>query len=204
MGNEELLIAAVQEHCEVLGPGRRFVLWVQGCPFSCPGCIASSMRSLDGGKLVSVSKLAEQILSTEGIEGITISGGEPFLQARELAELLKLIKNKKALGVIVYSGFTYEKLQEMICDFPEIEEFLSMIDLLIDGPYVEAKNMNYGMKGSANQRTILLTDRYKDCLELYNDPKSGRKSEIYQAEDHTFMAGVPSKKMEQFWKKITA
>ena len=197
-----ILLAAVRDHCRVLGPGERFCIWVQGCPFSCPGCIAPSMHNLDGGYLMSADQLAEQILSTEGTEGITISGGEPFLQAGELAALLRQVKEKKNLGVIVYTGFYYERLLELSQIHPEIGQFLELIDLLIDGPYEEAHNFDYGMKGSENQRTILLTDRYQDDLYLYNDPESGRKNELYQSDSQSFLAGVPSKKMELQWKRM--
>lgn len=198
----QILLAAVRERCRVLGPGERFCVWVQGCPFSCPGCIAPSMHDLDGGYLMAAEKLAEQILGTEGIEGITISGGEPFLQAGELASLLELIKAKKDLGVIVYTGFYYEKLLELSRVHPEMGRLLALTDLLIDGPYEEAHNLDYGMKGSVNQRTILLTDRYKDELYLYNDPGTGRKNELYQSDSQAFLAGVPSRKMEKQWKKM--
>lgn len=200
--SKELLVAAIRERCRVLGPGERFCVWVQGCPFCCKGCIAQSMRSLDGGYFANIEDLSHKILKTEGIEGITISGGEPFLQAEELAMLLEVVKKEKNLGVIVYTGFYYEKLIELRETYSEIGRLLSMIDLLIDGPYEEKNNLDYGMKGSVNQRTILLTDRYQDSLELYNNPESARKNELYQYENQTFLIGVPSKKVEKQWKKM--
>lgn len=199
---EQLLIAAVRERCSVLGPGERFSVWVQGCPFSCPGCIAQSMHDLDGGYFVSVEELSKRILETAGIEGITISGGEPFIQAEEIAVLLELVKKEQDLGVIVYTGFYYEQLLALASEHPEIGRMLSMIDLLIDGPYEEKNNLDYGMKGSTNQRTILLTERYKKALYLYNNPEIGRKNELYQGKFQTFLVGVPSKKMEMQWKKM--
>lgn len=204
MEEKQLLIAAVKPRCRVLGPGERFVIWVQGCPFSCPGCVAESMRSFDAGKVVSVAELEAAILRTEGIEGITVSGGEPFLQAEELADLFGRIRRQKDLGIIVYTGFYYERLKGLASEHGEIAEMLSHIDLLIDGPYEEQNNLNYGLKGSVNQRALAFTERYQNDLHLYNDAGSVRKSELYQDEAGTFMAGVPSKDMEQKWKALKA
>lgn len=203
MKDMELLVALVQNGCQVLGPGKRFVIWVQGCPFSCPGCIAQSMKSLDGGEVVSISSLAEAILKTPGLEGITVSGGEPFLQAGELAELFSEIREKSDLGIIVYTGFYYGRLREMEKEFPEIGRMLSWIDMLIDGPYVEELNYNYGWKGSVNQKNYCLTDRYRDALYLYGEETS-RKVEIYPNEYGTFMAGVPSRHIEKEWVNMRA
>ncbi len=197
-----ILLAAVRDRCKVLGPGERFAVWVQGCPFSCPGCIARSMHDLDGGYLMEIDKLADQILATEGIDGITISGGEPFLQAEEMAALLERVHEAADLGVIVYTGFQYETLLRLSETQPEIGRLLGQVDLLIDGPYEEDKNLDYGMKGSVNQRTILLTERYRDDLDLYNDPESGRKNELYQSGNESFLVGVPSKKLATEWKRI--
>lgn len=201
MEDMELLVASYKSGCQVLGPGKRFVIWVQGCPFSCPGCIAQSMRSPDGGELISVSSLAGVILGTPGLEGITVSGGEPFLQAAELASLFREIRKRSSLGIIVYTGFYYGQLKQMELRFPEIGQMLSQIDMLIDGPYVQEQNFDYGWKGSVNQQNYCLTDRYQDDLYLYGETTS-RKVEMYPDSQGTFMAGVPPKHIESQWKKI--
>jgi len=197
---EMLLVAAYQTHCEVLGPGKRFVLWVQGCPFSCPGCIAESMRSPEGGQLYSVAEMAELIVSTPDIEGITVSGGEPFLQAAELALLFEKIRRQRDLGIIVYTGFKYEQLVCMQKNFSEIGDILKYIDMLIDGPYIQAENSGFGWKGSSNQKNHLFTERYRQALYLYEDTTK-RKVEMYPGTEGTFMAGVPSKAMAQQWRE---
>lgn len=197
-----ILISALKAQCEVLGPGKRYAIWVQGCPFSCPGCIADSMRSFEEGQLMPIQALARSILETEDIEGITVSGGEPFAQAQELAELFGLLRKERALGIIVYTGFLYEHLQALIPEHPEIGTMLSYIDLLVDGPFRQELNQNYGLKGSSNQRTILLTERYRSALPLYNDPGSPRRVEWYTEEHQTFLAGVPSIQMMNQWKRM--
>lgn len=195
-----LLIGFRSRGCRVLGPGLRYVIWVQGCLFSCEGCIADDLRDPEGGFPVPVSALCKDIVETPEIEGITISGGEPFLQARELAYLVTRIRTERDLGVIVYSGFEYEVLKRLSEEDEGVRAFLSCIDLLIDGKYQKNRDPGYGLKGSDNQRTILLTDRYKDSLSLYHDPGSIRKSELFVEDGRTIIAGVPAKDRAEKWK----
>lgn len=100
-------------------------------------------------------------------DGLTISGGEPFLQAEMLSELLRLLKKGMNcdVGVIVYTGYTLEELQRM----PFAQGLLEQTDLLIDGPYVQELDDGLSLRGSSNQRVIPLTDRYNrpEILSLY-------------------------------------
>ena len=121
----------------VLGPGVRYVLWVQGCPRGCPGCISPEAQDPAGGEIRSVAALAEAILAVPDIEGVTISGGEPFLQAEALCSLIDRIRARRDLGVIIYTGYVLEELQSGAV--PHAEALLARTDLLVDGPYVEAK-----------------------------------------------------------------
>jgi len=114
-----------------LGPGKRFGVWVAGCHRRCPGCVAPESHDMTRGDAVDVGALAWEIL-TSGAEGITISGGEPFLQAEALAQLLQIIHSKRDMGVIVYTGYLLEELS----DVPDAQLLLAQTDLLVDGPYV--------------------------------------------------------------------
>lgn len=78
---------------DVLGPGKRAVVWVQGCSLRCKGCIAPEMWNHNEGILVEVSKLAEELFADESIEGLTVSGGEPSEQAEAVGELLSYAKS---------------------------------------------------------------------------------------------------------------
>lgn len=178
----------------VLGPGIRYVVWVQGCMKRCPGCVSPEAQPLEGGTELAVDALAEEILSVEGIEGITISGGEPFLQAGALVRLIDAIRSRRDLGVIVYTGCLLEELQT---DRPAgAKELLSRIDLLIDGPYVDELNDDGALRGSSNQRAIPLTDRYRAAAADYGVP-GGRKTELMFTADGFFLTGVPSKATQQ-------
>lgn len=145
----------------VLGPGKRYAIWVQGCLKYCPDCGTPDGRSTNINKLLDVGELAEDILDQSQIEGITISGGEPFLQTRALAELVRLIRLHKDMGVIVFTGYYLQELRDL--NDKDTNNLLDCIDLLIDGPYVEDMNDSLGLRGSTNQTMRYLTDRYKEC-----------------------------------------
>lgn len=146
-----------------LGPGRRFVVWVQGCNRRCPGCASPDLQSISGGRNMTVSSLADEILETAGIDGITISGGEPLLQWHPLAALLEKVKTTRAgITVIVFTGYKKEDISSDI-----VSRLFPYIDLLIDGEYIREWNDNKGLRGSRNQRFFFLSDAlvgYKDSL----------------------------------------
>ncbi len=180
---------------ECLGMGKRFAVWVQGCYKCCKNCIAKQLQSTKGGELKSVAELADEIVSLS-IDGISISGGEPFLQARELANLLKLVKEKRPeLGVITYTGYLYEELK----DDEYAKPFLSRIDILVDGAYVEELDDGAPMRGSSNQRVLFLTDRYSN-EEL---PKE-RKNKIIFEDDYFAMIGIPSESTKRLIKLFSS
>lgn len=169
------------EHTEALGPFKRFGLWVQGCPFRCRGCMTPESIPNEGGLEIETSKLAEYILSFEN-EGITISGGEPFMQSDALFELLNIIKSKKNLGVIIYSGYEYEEIKN--------NPLISLTDVLIDGRYVDELNDGVALRGSSNQKVYFLTDRYKGYEYMYES-----KNREVEVRISTFeVVGIPSKK----------
>lgn len=136
----------------VLGPGKRVGIWTTGCKFSCPGCMSPELKSFEVGKEMSVDKIIELVERIDlPIEGFTISGGEPFEQAGELLELLIKLNNISD-DIIVYTGYYLEELVEKI---PNINDFFSLISVLIDGRYIEELNSGKGIKGSENQNIIV-------------------------------------------------
>ena len=145
------------------GPGQRFAIWVQGCHFRCPKCCNKELWSFKKGKNVKADDLLKEILSTENIEGITIIGGEPFLQAKELAYLTKKVREKN-LSVVIFTGYTLEELKTK--NKKEINKLLENCDVLIDGRYEENKPSKYRWVGSGNQKVHFFTSRYntKDFL----------------------------------------
>jgi len=143
---------------KVEGPGTRACIQVQGCPIRCTGCAVPFTWEEDGGFTVEVVQLAEQIVRDPEIEGVTFLGGEPFAQARALAELGRIVK-QKGLSVVTFTGYTLDYLLQS--GNQDYLDLLSVTDLLIDGPFqIERLDTSRPWVGSSNQRYHFLTDRY--------------------------------------------
>ncbi|MDR1917122.1 MAG: radical SAM protein [Synergistaceae bacterium] len=196
-----LRISHYVERTKVLGPFVRSALWVQGCCFSCEGCMAREMHAGEG-RVVSAAALASSLLFIEGVEGVTVSGGEPFLQGEALSALLLEIKSRRDYGVIVYTGFVYEDLAERARGDDAIRSLLTLTDLLIDGPYVLELDDGYPYRGSSNQRFIPLSDRYAEIFDEYYNSCRGRKIEINFSRGGTTLVGVPSKSGLDSWRRV--
>ncbi len=151
---DKLKIAGIVEESIVDGPGIRFVVFTQGCPHNCEGCHNPQTHDFNGGKYVDIDEIINKIDENPLLKGVTLSGGEPFMQAKILATMVKRIKNKK-LNIITYSGFTYEQLLDRANDENCFLDLLNQTDILIDGKF-EIKNKKEGLKyrGSSNQRAI--------------------------------------------------
>lgn len=183
-----------QSPVSVLGPYQRATIWVQGCHFACQGCVVPESWDMDGAQEASVKELADWILAQSDIEGITLSGGEPMLQASALEEMLTLVKQKQDLGVVCYTGYRWEQLHEQ-GTAPQ-KALLEHIDLLIDGTYVEKLHDDLLWRGSRNQRLLLLSDRYQEILAQHlelGDRAAGLEFGIDTTGEFYF-TGVPNRK----------
>ena len=192
-----LKISHTEAHTDLLGPGDRFVVWVHGCCFDCEGCLARNTR-FGACQETSVSGMAQEIIES-GCEGLTLSGGEPFLQAEALAELVREVQTRRDVGVIVYSGFTLEELRER----SDALALLRKTDILIDGRYVKQLDDGRAYIGSSNQRLHYLTDRYKAEGEKYYSAQK-RRAEIRFTADTVTLIGVPSANVLAVWREIKA
>lgn len=152
---------------EAEGPGRRFALWVQGCPMRCPGCCNPEYLEFVDNKPTPVAEVFAQLIAArdrDGVEGVTFLGGEPFSQAEALAELAALTR-QAGLTVMIFIGYTLKALRSM--DKPGVAALLAQTDLLVDGPFMQdALDRERRWIGSTNQRPYALTDAY---LDLVND-----------------------------------
>jgi len=181
-----LNIAAFCTETYALGPGARAAVWVQGCPFNCPNCIAPDWIPQKKAMGIKPEELARKITANLWVNGITLSGGEPMLQALLLAELIDQCKSERDFNVIVFTGFQYETLLQKGED-SGIPQLLSLTDVLVDGPYIQAKNDGIGLRGSANQRVIYLTDRLKN----FNLETFPRQIEYHFTGSETLIVGIP-------------
>ncbi len=135
------------------------MLWFQGCSLGCAGCFNPETHPGSGGESTTVDMIADEILAKKDkLEGLTLSGGEPFQQPQALAALLTRIRAESELSILIFSGYTLAEIQE-IGGGPEI---LGKIDVLIDGRYESTERKAVDLQGSANQRIHLLTDRYTE------------------------------------------
>ncbi len=167
----------------VNGPGRRAVLWVQGCTLGCPGCFNPKTHAGERGETVTVDALLERIRGLEGqIEGITISGGEPLQQRRGLEKLLRRVRDESSLSVVVFSGYTWEEIQAM----PRADELLGLIDVLLAGRYDQRQRVADGLLGSANKTIHLLSPRYS-LADLDAIPQA---EVIVGADGELFISGI--------------
>ena len=144
---------------EVNGPGKRFVLWLQGCLLRCPGCLNPEFQDFQAGSRMSFIEIQDLILRAGRLEGVTFSGGEPMLQAEALLPLARWIK-KQGLGLVSYSGYTLDELTGTEA-LPGVQDLLAELDILIDGPFVQAEKAPLLWRGSRNQQVRFLTDRYR-------------------------------------------
>ena len=189
-GKPALNIAGFYPYATCMGPGKRCVIWVQGCLQRCPGCITPNMQPLIKKKIIAVQKLVEVIEALSGLEGITVVGGEPILQADLLSDVFKWVKTRLGLGIMVYTGYHYRMLLKE--KDPAVRKLLEHTDLLVDGPYVQDLDYSQKWRGSENQHFHFLTDRYQSWEVTYSTNQ--REIEIHlDAEGRYLILGIPPK-----------
>lgn len=150
----QIRIAGKTAESIVDGPGIRYTLFVQGCPHRCEGCHNPQTHDFSGGKIADTDSILEEILENPLLDGVTFSGGEPFCHAKPLAQLGQKIK-VAGLGIMAYSGYTIEYLISHADDENGYMELLSVLDYLVDGPFViSLKSYEAKFRGSTNQRII--------------------------------------------------
>lgn len=143
-------IAGVVTESIVDGPGIRYTIFTQGCPFHCKGCHNPQSQPLKGGIDVKLRILYNEIKNNPLITGITFSGGEPFIQPKPLSIFAKILR-AEGYTIWSYSGFTFDKL----VNDDHRRELLEQLDVVVDGPFVQSKaSLDIDFRGSTNQRII--------------------------------------------------
>ena len=138
------------------GPGLRCAVWTQGCSVRCPGCFNPQTWTTRGGTLLPWPELVSRVLAIEGIEGVTLLGGEPFDQPEPLGEFASAVRSE-GLSVMTFTGNVLE-------DLPP-SKLLDATDLLVDGPFLASRpETSRPWIGSVNQRFHFLTDRYDESI----------------------------------------
>lgn len=135
------------------GPGLRYSIFVQGCTHHCPGCHNPESQPVDGGTLMEIRSILDDIHGNKLIQGVTFSGGEPMEQAEACADLAEVLK-AKGYDIWAYTGYLFEDLMRSNV-YDDRRRFLDHVDVLVDGPFIEArKTYDLEWRGSANQRLI--------------------------------------------------
>lgn len=147
--NAMLNLHALCPRSRANGPGVRMVLWLQGCTLGCPGCFNPATHLPEPRSQMPVEALVERIVAVApGLEGITVSGGEPLQQPEALLAFLAAIR--------LFSAYTWHEIERLPLGPP----ILTHLDVLIAGRYVQARHLAHGLRGSTNQTIHLLSERY--------------------------------------------
>lgn len=157
---------------EVEGPGKRFALWVQGCPYRCPGCCNPHLLEFKENKFTPILDIFNEILSvSDKIEGVTFIGGEPFAQAVALASLAEMIQNI-GLSVMIFTGHKMSLLKNGTIE--GADDLIRFSDIIVDGRFVQkSASMNRRYIGSDNQNIHILSDKYKHLIDNWPSGDDG-------------------------------
>ena len=160
----QIRIAGLVPESFVDGDGIRFAIFMQGCNRHCAGCHNPETHDLNGGRLVDTQEIISAIKKNPLLDGITLTGGEPFLQIDAANELALAAKNL-GLNVWCYTGYTFEELP------PEVEPLLENIDVLVDGEFIlSLRDLDLQFRGSHNQRIIdIKKTRQQNKIVLWSE-----------------------------------
>ena len=143
-------ILEIVEDTTVDGPGFRTSVYSSGCPHHCPGCHNPQSWNIDNGHPVDIKEILKVILA-DPFADVTFSGGDPMFQPESFTALAKAIKQQSHKNIWCYTGFLFEILLQN----PAQKALLEQIDVLVDGPFIEAlKDEELHFRGSSNQRII--------------------------------------------------
>lgn len=182
---EIILASDLQPDSIVDGEGIRTVIWTQGCPHNCLGCHNPGTHDFKGGFSIDIENIKKEIERLTGQNGLTFSGGDPMYQPEPCKEIAVFAK-KLGLSIWCYTG---DKFEEILKN-PKKRDFLSNIDVLVDGKFeIDKRSLDLKFKGSSNQRIIDVPKSLKEnkvvLVEKYIDKKNYHS--IYQKPDHMFI-----------------
>ena len=193
-----MYIARILFPVKVLGPGNRIGIWFDGCNHKCKGCSNPELweqQEIYKTDKNTVMDLIKPIVEKGTIDGFTLTGGDPFLQPEALEELLPILTDISS-DILCYTGFNYEELKD------SYGHILKNIAVLIDGKYIEERNNGQVLRGSDNQRIIVLREEFK---EKYDDYLSTAKNEIqnFRTRETIISVGIHDRNYNDDLKRIT-
>lgn len=158
-----MYVARVLFPVKVLGPGNRIAIWLSGCEHCCNSCSNPELWNQKIEQKItfdSLKKIIEPITENYSVDGITITGGDPFFQPEALREMLPYLHEINK-DILVYTGYEYEKLTH------QYDDILKYVAVLIDGKYIEENNKGSVLRGSDNQRIIFIDGSYEGLYMEY-------------------------------------
>lgn len=163
-----------------LGPKKRIAIWFSGCSKRCKGCANPELWERKKSQAISlnnVKKILENAINKNDVEGITFTGGDPLEQdGLEMLELVKFLKKFENVDILVYTGYLKKEVEKK----ENIKEMLKLIDVLIDGRYVEKLNDNMvKLRGSSNQKIYYINENKTKLYEKYMKDNGRKLQNVY-------------------------
>ena len=171
-----------------LGPGGRVAVWTAGCERGCAGCANPELWTAKKEQRIAPETAADlilKIIDRNDVDGLTITGGEPFLQSEKLVDVLTVLR-PQIPDILIFTGYYLEELTG-----EAQRRMLGLADVIVDGPY--EKDLNDGqavLRGSVNQRMIILNEAVRDRYETYL--KEGRIIENFVYSGEVLSVGIHS------------
>jgi len=178
-----------------LGPGKRAGIWVQGCTIGCHGCASRDTWEADPSRLVDVEQLVDWLATLPNLQGLTVTGGEPFQQPDAVQALLDAVhaqaaEQQRVIDILAYSGYTYGALTRRA----GTAEVLARCDAVITGPYVDRLNPGGPWRGSANQKLVILSQLGRERFGPAEDTAGGeRRLQLSSDGRRLRLIGIPDR-----------
>jgi anaerobic ribonucleoside-triphosphate reductase activating protein len=186
----KIALSRIHYPVRTLGPGARIGIWLQGCSIRCPGCVSMDTW-VEDQHVTTLDEVKKGLLPFLASDGVTITGGEPFDQPEALLALLRWLRNVHSGDLFVYSGYTYEALQQYLAAFN------GLIDAVMTDPFRQDVDQTLALRGSDNQRLFLLTERGRQRFAPFERQRNKEDLALdIMFDDHTgesFLAGIPAR-----------
>jgi anaerobic ribonucleoside-triphosphate reductase activating protein len=187
----KMALSRIHFPVRTLGPGARTGIWFQGCSIRCPGCVSMDTW-VEHQHVTTLGEVKEALLPFLPLsDGVTISGGEPFDQPEALQALLQWLRDVHSGDLFVYSGYTYEALQQHLAAFD------GLIDAVMTDPFRRDIGQTLALRGSDNQRLFFLTERGRQRFATFERQRGEEDRALdIMFNDHTgeiFLAGIPAR-----------
>lgn len=183
----ELRLARIHAPVTTLGPGRRVGIWFQGCSRGCEGCMSRDTWPIDGGTSSSVEAVAAAVSSAVAamdLDGVTVSGGEPFEQPEAFECLLECLRSRldDHVDLLAYSGLRWERLRD------GYGHILRLLDAVIADPFMAHLPTESAWRGSSNQRLVMQNSRF---AVRYESPSPQRSLQLAVDDGGLWVLGIP-------------